>query len=75
MEQLQERMDELIRDGDVSADVAISLMNDSHYTYSIIHNLIQIIHNCLKSEENNELEAEHLIALDQDELSSVLIDS
>ena len=75
MEQLQERMDELIRDSHVSAHVAISLMNDSHYTYSIIHNLIQIVHNCLKSEENNELEAEHMVSLNNDEINSVLIDN
>ena len=75
MAQLHERMDELIRESHVSVEVAISLMNDSHYTYSIIHNLIQVNQNCLKSEESNELEAEHMIALDKDEISSVLIDS
>ena len=71
---LHERMNELIRDGKVSAEMAISLMNDSNYTYSIIHNLIQINHNYLKSEEGTETEAEHMIALNREEIGTVLAD-
>ena len=71
---LHERMNELIREGKVSAEMAISLMNDSNYTYSIIHNLIQINHNHLKSEEGSETEAEHMIALNREEIGSVLAD-
>jgi len=73
MDLLHERLDELIRDGHVSAETAISLMNDSNYTYSIIHNLIQINHNYLKSEEGVETEAEHMIALNKEEIDSVLV--
>lgn len=72
---LHERLDEVIRDGHISADMAISLMNDSNYTYSIIHNLIQINHNYLKSEEGVEMEAEHMIALNRDEIDSVLTEN
>ena len=72
---LHERMNELIRDGNVSAEMAISLMNDSNYTYSIIHNLIQINHNYLKSEEGGETEAEHMIALNREEIGTVLADN
>jgi len=72
---LHGRMDELIRDGHISADMAISLMNDSNYTYSIINSLIQINHNHLKSEGVKETEAEHLIALNREEINSVLIGS
>jgi len=71
---LHERMNELIREGKVSAEMAISLMNDSNYTYSIIHNLIQINHNYLKSEEGSETEAEHMIALNREEIGTVLAD-
>lgn len=74
MELLQERLNGLIRDGGISADMAISLMNDSNYTYNIINNLIQINHNYLKSEEGLETEAEHMIALNKDEIDSVLAD-
>jgi phosphate:Na+ symporter len=69
---LHERMNELIGEGKITADMAISLMNDSNYTYSIIHNLIQVNHNYLKSEEGSETEAEHMIALNRDEIDSVL---
>jgi phosphate:Na+ symporter len=69
---LHKRMNALIRDGNISADMAISLMNDSNYTYSIIRNLIKINRNYLKSEEGVETEAEHMIALNSDEIDSVL---
>ncbi|MCK5308816.1 MAG: hypothetical protein KAJ73_09415, partial [Zetaproteobacteria bacterium] len=69
---LHKRMNTLIRDGNISADMAISLMNDSNYTYSIIRNLIKINRNYLKSEEGVETEAEHMIALNSDEIDSVL---
>ncbi|MES0372079.1 MAG: hypothetical protein ABUK11_07340, partial [Mariprofundaceae bacterium] len=72
MSSLHERLDEVIRDGHISADMAISLMNDSNYTYSIIHNLIQINHNHLKSAEGIETEAEHMIALNREEIDTVL---
>jgi len=72
MSLLHGRLDELIREGHISADMAISLMNDSNYTYSIINSLIQINHNHLKSEEGSETEAEHLIALNREEINSVL---
>ncbi|MDT8376218.1 MAG: Na/Pi symporter [Mariprofundaceae bacterium] len=69
---LHERMDQLIRNGDISAEMAISLMKDSIYTNQIIHHLIEANSNYLKSEEGVETEAEHLIALDRDEIGSVL---
>jgi phosphate:Na+ symporter len=72
MSLLHERLDKVIRDGHISAEMAISLMNDSNYTYSIIHNLIQVNHNYLKSEEGVETEAEHMIALNKEEIGSVM---
>jgi len=69
---LHERMDQLIRDGHISASMAVSLMNDSNYTYSIISNLIQVNHNYFKSEEGTETEAEHKIALNREEIKSVM---
>lgn len=72
---LHERLGMLIRDDHISAEMAISLMTDSNYTYNIIHNLIQINHNYLKSEEGSEIEAEHMIALNREEIDSVLAGS
>ncbi|GAV19500.1 phosphate:Na+ symporter [Mariprofundus micogutta] len=39
---LHRRLDELIRSGRITAEMAISLMNDSRYAYRIIRNLIEI---------------------------------
>jgi len=75
MSLLHGRLDDLIREGHISADMAISLMNDSNYTYSIINSLIQINHNHLKAEEGTETEAEHMIALNREEINSVLAGS
>jgi len=72
MSLLHKRLDKLIRDSHISAEMAISLMNDSNYSYSIINNLIQVNHNYLKSEEGCENEAEHEIALNRDEINIVL---
>ena len=71
--ELHERLNELLGAGHISSMVAISLMNDSNYAYNIIYNLIQANHNYFKSEEGSvEVEAEHKIALNKDEISSVL---
>ncbi len=71
--QLHERLQVLIGEGHIPSMVAISLMNDSNYTYNIIYNLIQANHNYFKSEEGSaEIEAEHNIALNKEEISSVL---
>ena len=41
-ELLHRRLDEMIRHGQITADMAISLMNDSNYAHSIIRNLIEV---------------------------------
>ncbi|MDX8395957.1 MAG: Na/Pi symporter [Mariprofundaceae bacterium] len=41
-ELLHRRLDDMIRHGQITADMAISLMNDSNYAHSIIRNLIEI---------------------------------
>lgn len=41
-ELLHRRLDEMIRHGQITADMAISLMNDSNYAHSIIRNMIEI---------------------------------
>jgi len=39
---LHRRLDKMIRHGQITADMAISLMNDSNYAHNIIGNLIEI---------------------------------
>ncbi len=53
-ELLHRRLDELIRSGHITADMAISLMNDSNYAYNIIRNLIEINRRLMQSVENGD---------------------
>lgn len=69
---LNERIERLIRSHHIKADMGISLINDSNYSYEIIRNLIAISSNLFHAEARDETEAEHMIALEEDEISSVL---
>jgi len=71
---LHERMEQLIRDSSISTEMAISLMKDGNYANQIIRQLIEVNSNYLKSEEQVETEAEHLVALDKEEIDTVLSD-
>lgn len=71
--QFHDRLNELIEAGHIPSMIAISLMNDSNYTYNIICNLIQVNHNYFRSEEDSEeVEAEENIALNDEEMKSLL---
>lgn len=69
---LNERIERLIRAHHITADMGISLINDSTYSYDIIRNLIAISSNLFHAGATSETEAEHLIALEDDEISSLL---
>jgi len=69
---LRERIQELIRSQNITADMGISLINDSNYSYDIIHNLIAASSNLFHAKAKAETEAEHMIALDDREISSLL---
>jgi len=69
---LNERIEELIRSRDITADMGISLINDSNYAYDIIRNLIAVNSNLFHAEAKAQTEAEHMIALEDHEISSVL---
>jgi len=49
---LHRRLDGFIRSGKITADMAISLMNDSQYAYNIIRNLIEINRRLMLPSEN-----------------------
>ena len=72
---LHERMDGLIRNRHISAEMTISLMKDSTYTNQIIKNLIDVNSNYLKSELSGNAEVEGLVALDDTEINTVLSES
>jgi len=69
---LNERIEDLISSHDITADMGISLINDSNYAYDIIRNLIAVNSNLFHAEAKAETEAEHMIALEDHEISSVL---
>lgn len=69
---LHERLEQLIRDQSISTEMAISLMKDGNYANQIIRQLIEVNSNYLKSEEQVETEAEHLVALDKEEINTLL---
>ncbi|RLL52281.1 Na/Pi cotransporter family protein [Mariprofundus sp. EBB-1] len=53
-ELLHRRLDGMIRRGQITADMAISLMNDSSYAYNIIRNLIEINRRLILTDKGNE---------------------
>lgn len=69
---LRERIQELIRSHSITTEMGISLINDSNYSYDIIRNLIAASGNLFHAEAKAQTEAEHLIALDDHEIRSML---
>lgn len=69
---LHERSQELIREHRITADMGISLINDSNYSYDIIRNLIAAGSNLFHAEVKAQTEAEHSISLDEKEIRALL---
>jgi len=69
---LNQRIEDLIRSRDITAEMGISLINDSNYAYDVIRNLIAVNGNLFHADAKAETEAEHKIALEDHEISSVL---
>ena len=65
-------LDSLIRENRISAEMAISLMNDSAYCQDICANLIHMGEVLFAAFDPDEKEAERSVALDEDELKEVL---
>ncbi|MCW8826320.1 MAG: Na/Pi symporter [Gammaproteobacteria bacterium] len=65
-------LDSLIRENRISAEMAISLMNDSTYCQDICGNLIHMGEVLFASFDPDEKAAESSVALDEDELKEVL---
>ncbi len=74
-EQNQSRMEKielLIREHKISAEMGTSLMNDSAYVYDIQHNLISMATTAFVNYADQLLDAERGIALSDSELSDVV---
>jgi phosphate:Na+ symporter len=65
-------LDRLIRENRISAQMAISLMNDSAYCQDICRNLIHLGEVLFASSDPGEKEAERGVALDEVEIKAVL---
>ena len=63
-----ERVDALIRSGDLSATAATSFLNDSGYAYSAMRDLIEAARSYYVERDSAMAEVEKLLALDEDEL-------
>lgn len=65
-------LDRLIRKNRISAQMAVSLMNDSAYCQDVCRNLIHIGSILFVSKNKNERDAENSVALDDVEIEEIL---
>jgi phosphate:Na+ symporter len=64
-------LDALIRQGKITPEMGTSLINDHGYTRHAILNLIEIAKTLFGSRDMDEMEAEELIGLDEEEIEAV----
>lgn len=64
-------LDELIRNGKITPAMGTSLMNDHSYVRNSIWNLTDVARTLFGAKQAAEMEAEELIALDQDDLEAM----
>lgn len=69
---LHKRLERLIRANHISPEMGISLMKDAIYADEIVGDLIEIGSSLFYCDETDEVEAEHLIALDDDEIDEII---
>ena len=65
-------LDRLIRKQSISAEMAISLMNDSSYAHDVADNLVSMARVVFSPSENNLKGAEDQLTLDEDEINDVI---
>jgi len=71
-QQLTGKADKLIRNNQITAEMATSLMNDSHYAYEAANNLIEIGRLLFSTGDINLRHAERSLALDEHEINEAL---
>ncbi len=69
-----ERVDTLIRGGELSAAAATSFLNDSGYAYSAMRDLIEAARICYIERDSAMAEVERLLSLDEEELDDTMTD-
>lgn len=68
---LNNKIDELIREGKIKAETGTSLINDSSYLFDINNNLIQFFETLFIAHERELTKAERKIALDDNEITEI----
>ncbi len=71
-QQLTGKADKLIRNNQITAEMATSLMNDSHYAYEAANNLIEIGRLLFSTGDINMRTAERSLALEEHEVNEAL---
>ena len=71
-QQLTGKADKLIRNNQITAEMATSLMNDSHYAYEAASNLIEIGRLLFSTGDINLRHAERSLALEEHEINEAL---
>lgn len=69
--ELNNRIDELIREDKIKAETGTSLINDSAYLFDINNNLVQFFETLFIAHERELTKAERKIALDDDEITEI----
>jgi len=64
-------VDLLIREGRISAEAATSFLNDSHYAFGAIDDLIDVARVCFPAPERAVADVESLLALDEDDIRNL----
>jgi len=67
------KMDKLIRNNQITAEMATSLMNDSHYAYDAAINLIEIGRLLFSTGDINIRSAERALSLEEHEIEEALL--
>ncbi len=66
------KLEELIRDGHISAQMATSLMNDSAYVHDVTKNLVQMGEALFATGDQAMKEVERSITLDENEVDEIM---
>lgn len=70
-EELNNKIDELIREDKIKPETGTSLINDSSYLIEIKSNLVQFFETLFVAQERKHTQAERKMALDDDEITQI----
>ena len=71
LDEQSERIDHLIRSGEISAEMGISLMNDKSYVYSMIQKFMQIGETLFVRHSKALSDLDKQMQLDEEEITEI----